>query len=179
MGAGDVSNRTEPPRDEADADLERWMKVALEEARRAAEEGEVPIGAVAVLAGETLARSHNRSVQLSDPTAHAEILALREAGRALGNYRLGGVHLYVTVEPCAMCAGALIWSRVERLVYGAPDEKAGAVVSTADLLRPGRFNHTVAVRAGVLERECREVIQDFFRARRVRAVPGGDSAGEA
>ncbi len=155
------SNRPAPP----PAD-QQWMRAALEEAALAAREHEVPVGAVAVLEGELLARDHNRSIQLSDPTAHAEMLVLREAGRVLDNYRLGGVELYVTIEPCAMCAGALIWARVARLVYGAADEKAGAVHSRATLLEAGRFNHRVEVVAGVAEPECRELMRDFFRSRR-------------
>lgn len=143
-----------------------WMRLALEEAAQAAREGEVPVGAIAVLDNEPVARDHNRSLQLCDPTAHAEILALREAGRALDNYRLTGVELYVTIEPCAMCAGALIWARLERLVYGARDEKAGAVCSRSKLLQPGRFNHDVQVTGGVLETRCRQIIQEFFRAKR-------------
>jgi tRNA(adenine34) deaminase len=145
---------------------EEWMAIALEEARLARTEGEVPIGAVAVLQGQLLARDHNRSIQLCDPSAHAEILVVRTAGSRLSNYRLGGVELYVTLEPCAMCAGALIWGRVARLVYGATDEKAGAVVSRTRLLNPGLFNHTVEVTAGVRAEECRRILRDFFEARR-------------
>ncbi len=145
---------------------ESWMKVALEEAHCAREEGEVPIGAVAVLEGRLLARDHNRSIQSCDPTAHAEMLVLRAAGAGLSNYRLAGLELYVTLEPCAMCAGALIWGRVSRLVYGAPDAKAGAVVSRVDLLQPGLFNHSVSITAGVLEPECRRILQEFFAERR-------------
>ena len=145
---------------------ENWMLLALEEARQAAAEGEVPIGAVAALDDIVLARGHNCNIQLKDPTAHAEILVLREAGRRLGNYRLPGVELYVTVEPCSMCAGALVWARVSRLVFGSRDEKAGAVVSQFGLLAPGRLNHTVAVTEGVFADECRGLLQDFFKARR-------------
>ena len=115
------------------------MEVALQEARQAASEGEVPIGAVVVREQEILCRDHNRSIQLSDPTAHAEILVLREAGRRLANYRLSGIDLYVTLEPCAMCAGALIWARVDRLVFGARDEKSGAIFSRAQPTGPGAF----------------------------------------
>lgn len=153
---------------------EKWMALALEEARLAAAEGEVPIGAVAVVDGDLLARDHNRNIQLQDPTAHAEILVLRAAGRRLGNYRLPGVELYVTVEPCGMCAGALVWARVSRLVFGLRDEKAGAVVSKFELLAPGLLNHTVAVTEGVRCSECREVLQEFFRSRRGRTPPGAD-----
>ena len=145
---------------------EDWMAIALEEAELARTEGEVPIGAVAVFEGRLLARDHNRSIQLCDPSAHAEIQVLRTAGSRLSNYRLAGVELYVTLEPCAMCAGALIWSRVSRLIYGASDEKAGAVASRAELLKPGLFNHTVAVTAGVCVEECRRLLQEFFAERR-------------
>lgn len=144
----------------------KWMLLALEEARLAAGEGEVPIGAVAVLNDDALARDHNRTIQLNDPTAHAEILVLREAGRWLANYRLPGIEVYVTVEPCGMCAGALVWARVSRLVFGCRDEKAGAVVSKFELLAAGRLNHTVAVTEGVCAEDCRRLLQDFFQARR-------------
>ncbi len=142
------------------------MEVALQEARQAASEGEVPIGAVVVREQEILCRDHNRSIQLSDPTAHAEILVLREAGRRLANYRLSGIDLYVTLEPCAMCAGALIWARVDRLVFGARDEKSGAIFSRASLLDPGRFNHSVDVTEGVLEGQSKQMLQEFFSSRR-------------
>lgn len=142
------------------------MDLALEEARQAARQGEVPIGAVAVHRGQLVGRGYNRSISLSDATAHAEVLALRGAGRTLGNYRLNGVHLYVTLEPCAMCAGALVWSRVERLVFGASDEKAGAAGSRIDVLQPGLFNHTVQVQGGVRAEESRRLLQDFFALRR-------------
>ncbi len=142
---------------------EQWMELALEQAVRAAQQDEVPVGAVAVLEGEVLARDHNRTIELGDPTAHAEMLVLREAARKLKNYRLLGVELFTTLEPCAMCAGALIWARVSRLVFAALDEKAGAVQSRAHLLEPGLFNHTVAVRHGVLARQSGALLQDFFR----------------
>ena len=146
--------------------VETWMEVALQEAQQAASEGEVPIGAVAVRKQEILCRDHNRSIQLSDPTAHAEVLVLREAGRRLANYRLSEVDLYVTVEPCAMCAGALIWARVNRLVFGVRDEKSGAVCSRASLLDPGRFNHRVEVLEGVLQERSKQMLQQFFSSRR-------------
>ncbi len=145
-----------------------WMAIALEEAERAREEGEVPVGAVAVLEGRLVARDHNRSIQLSDPSAHAEMLVLREAGARLSNYRLSGLELYATLEPCAMCAGAMIWGRVARLIYGTADEKAGAVASRARLLEPGLFNHTVAVTPGVGGEACRRVLREFFADRRRR-----------
>jgi tRNA(adenine34) deaminase len=146
--------------------MERWMKLALEEAHKAAQEQEVPVGAVAVLDGELVAQEHNRSIQLHDPTGHAEILVLREAGQKLSNYRLKNLEIYVTLEPCAMCAGALLWARIQRLVFGARDEKAGAVFSKASLLSEGRFNHTVQVVEGILAQPSRELLQEFFAARR-------------
>ncbi len=142
------------------------MKLALEEAHKAAQEQEVPVGAVAVLDSELVAQEHNRSIQLHDPTGHAEILVLREAGQKLSNYRLKNLEIYVTLEPCAMCAGALLWARIQRLVFGARDEKAGAVFSKASLLSEGRFNHTVQVVEGILAQPSRELLQEFFAARR-------------
>lgn len=148
--------------------MQQWMRLALEEARQAAHEGEVPVGAVGVLRGKLLAREHNRSLQLHDPTAHAEILLLRQLGRHLRNYRLAGVEIFVTLEPCAMCAGALIWARVKSLVFGARDEKAGAVGSRVSLLSPGRFNHELEIVEGILAEPCGQVLSDFFSERRVR-----------
>ena len=142
------------------------MQLALEEAHKAAQEEEVPVGAVAVLEGELVAREHNRSIQLHDPTGHAEILVLREAGQKLSNYRLKNLEIYVTLEPCAMCAGALLWARIQQLVFGARDEKAGAVFSKASLLSEGRFNHTVQVVEGILAQPSREILQEFFAGRR-------------
>ena len=149
--------------------MERWMTLALEEAHKATQEQEVPVGAVAVLEGELVAREHNRSIQLHDPTGHAEILVLREAGQKLSNYRLKNLEIYVTLEPCAMCAGALLWARIQQLVFGARDEKAGAVFSKASLLSEGRFNHTVQVVEGILAQPSRELLQEFFADR--RSVP--------
>ena len=143
------------------------MKLALEEAHKAAQEQEVPVGAVAVLDGELVAQEHNRSIQLHDPTGHAEILVLRKAGQKLSNYRLKNLEIYVTLEPCAMCAGALLWARIQQLVFGARDEKAGAVFSKASLLSEGRFNHTVQVVEGILAQPSRELLQEFFARRRV------------
>ena len=160
--------------------VDRWMEVALEEARQAAREGEVPVGAVLVRHGELLARDHNRSIQRSDPTAHAEILVLRRAGELLSNYRLTGSDLYVTLEPCAMCAGALVWARVKRLYYAAPDLKAGAVSSRVGLLKPGLFNHSPEVVPGVREAEARRLLQDFFsRLRTNRRAGEGISSPRA
>ena len=145
------------------------MQLALEEARKAAQEEEVPVGAVAVLKGKLVAREHNRSIQLHDPTGHAEILVLRQAGQKLSNYRLKNLEIYVTLEPCAMCAGALLWARIQQLVFGARDEKAGAVFSKASLLSEGRFNHTVQVVEGILAQPSRELLHEFFADR--RSVP--------
>jgi len=142
------------------------MKLALEEARRALADGEVPVGAVLVAEGEVIASAHNLPISLSDPTAHAEILALREAALRKQNYRLPNSMLYVTVEPCPMCAGAMIQARVGRLIFGTADPKAGACGSVyAVLPGPGKQSGVTVV-SGVLEGECREIIQGFFRAKR-------------
>src|SRR5438105_10959727 len=140
---------------------EEMMREALAEARAAASDGEVPVGAVVVLNGEVIARGRNRSIGDRDPTAHAELLALRAAGAVVGNYRLVGATVYATVEPCAMCAGALVWARVARLVYGAPDQRAGAVHSIFEICTSNLLNHRLEVRSGLLEEECRELIQGF------------------
>lgn len=148
-----------------DSDVQ-FMRVALEEARRAEAEEEVPVGAVVALGREILARAGNRSLKHSDPTAHAEILALRQAAQRLKNYRLSGCTLYVTVEPCAMCAGAAVLARVERLVYGCDDPKSGAVRSLFRLADDRRLNHTVQIEKGVLGEECATCVQNFFQKRR-------------
>ena len=154
----------------ADADA-HWMRHALELARCAAEEGEVPVGAVLVREGEILGEGWNRPIIRHDPSAHAEIQALRDAGRRVGNYRLPGSILYVTLEPCVMCAGAIVHARVAQVVYGAPDPKAGACGSVFNLLpSDGRFNHRTEVRGGLLAEDCGEVLRAFFRARRIRPV---------
>lgn len=145
-----------------------FMKVALEEARMALEHGDVPIGAVAVRDGEVIARAHNKREIKGDPTAHAELLALRQASRRLGRWRLHDVTLYVTIEPCAMCAGAMVWARLERLVYGSPDPKAGAVYSLYNIVQDPRLNHQCEVTSGILEEECSDLLQTFFRGRRGR-----------
>lgn len=143
------------------------MRRALALAERAAEMGEVPVGALLVRAGEVVGEGFNRPIADQDPSAHAEIQALRDAGRRLGNYRLPGTTLYVTLEPCVMCAGAIIHARVEWVVYGAPDPRAGACGSVFDLLpSDARFNHRTQCRGGVLEQACGERLRDFFRARR-------------
>jgi tRNA(adenine34) deaminase len=142
------------------------MQAALAEARLAAEAGEVPIGAVIVHKGEILARGQNRTLRDVDPTAHAEIMALREAATAVGNYRLNGCTLYVTLEPCAMCAGAMIHARLDRLVFAAPDPKTGAAGSVLDVLNHPRLNHQMQVDQGICENEAAELLRSFFRARR-------------
>jgi tRNA(adenine34) deaminase len=149
-----------------DTDDARCMALALEEARRAESEGEVPIGALVVVGGQVIGRGRNRVIAASDPTAHAEILALREAASALQNYRLTGATLYVTLEPCAMCCGAAVNARVARVVYGAPDPKAGAVQSLYRLLEDRRLNHRAIVTAGVLQQECGAILSEFFQKRR-------------
>ena len=144
-----------------------YMGLALEAAREGLAAGEVPVGAVLVgEGGEILARTFNRPIGLSDPTAHAEILALRAGARLSGNYRLLGSNLYVTMEPCIMCLGAMLHARLRRLVFGAPDPKAGACVSLYRLPEDTRFNHRLEVSSGVREVECRELVQEFFKARR-------------
>ena len=144
------------------------MDEALREAVSAGERGEVPVGAVVVLDGRVLGRAGNASIAHHDPTAHAEVLALRAAAAVARNYRLPGATLYVTVEPCLMCIGAIIHARVARLVFGCHDPKAGAVGSQFDLAADPRLNHAVAVTAGVSEDECRGLLQSFFQARRTR-----------
>jgi tRNA(adenine34) deaminase len=144
----------------------RFMRAALEEARAAAERGEVPVGAVVVIDDEIIARAGNRTISDCDPTAHAEVIALREASKRIGNYRLSGATLYVTIEPCAMCAGAMIQARIARLVYGAPDAKGGAVHSCFAVLDHPQLNHRVTVTAGVLAEDAAAALKDFFAARR-------------
>jgi tRNA(adenine34) deaminase len=145
---------------------EKWMQRALDEAKAAGVAGEVPVGAVIVKQGELVAIGQNRNVRDHDPSAHAEIVALRSAGARLGNHRLEACEMYVTIEPCAMCAGALVHARVKRLVYGAKDTKAGAVESVLSVLNHPRLNHQMQVSGGVLEEECSEMLREFFRAKR-------------
>ncbi len=145
---------------------ELLMEEALRAAQRALEAGEVPVGAIVACEGRIIARGWNRNLAEHDPTAHAEIVALREAGAALGNHRLPECDLFVTIEPCAMCAGAMIHARIRRLIYGADDAKAGAVRSVAQLLNHPQLNHRVEVSEGVLAGRCAEILQDFFRSRR-------------
>jgi len=142
------------------------MRLALEEARAAAAGGDVPVGAVVARGDEVLARAGNAREREQDPTAHAEILALRQAARAVGSWHLEGCALYVTLEPCAMCAGALVLARIDRLVLGAADPKAGFAGSLGDIVRDGRLNHEVEVTVGVLAEECGEVLRAFFAERR-------------
>ena len=144
----------------------RWLAAALVAARQAGDAGEVPVGAVVVRGGAEVARAGNRTVRDADATAHAETLALREASRALGRWRLDDCTLYVTLEPCAMCAGALVLARVARVVFGAWDPKAGMAGSVGDILRHPRLNHRPEVRGGVMEAECGDLLREFFRARR-------------
>lgn len=145
---------------------ELLMQAALEEARAAAAAGEVPIGAVAAIGGEIVARGQNRVLRNIDPTAHAEIVAMRSAALAIGNYRLLDCVLYVTLEPCAMCAGAMIHARLAKLVYGAADPKAGAAGSVLEVLNHPKLNHPVARTSGVLAEDCGELLRSFFRERR-------------
>ncbi|MGA3106644.1 MAG: tRNA adenosine(34) deaminase TadA [Terriglobales bacterium] len=149
---------------------ELWMEEALRCAQRALESGEVPVGAVVVCAGRIVGRGWNRNLTDCDPTAHAEIVALREAGRNLGNHRLGDCELFATIEPCAMCAGAAIHSRVARLVYGAEDPKAGAVHSMLQVINHPGLNHRMEVRSGVLAGRSAEMLQEFFRKRRASEI---------
>ena len=142
------------------------MAAALEQARLGLAAGEVPIGAVAVVGGEIVARAFNQPIGSSDPTAHAEVLVLRAAAQQAGNYRLGDASVYVTVEPCLMCVGALVHARVREVVYGAAEPKSGALVSTIRAHEAPGLNHRFAVTGGILEVECRDLIQQFFRAKR-------------
>jgi len=161
-----------PPAPEEDI---RHMRTALAQALRARELGEVPVGAVIMLDGEIVGAGFNQPISAQDPTAHAEIMALRDAGRRLGNYRLPGATLYVTLEPCAMCCGAMLHARLARLVFGARDPKTGAAGSVIDLFAEARLNHHASVRGGVLAEECGALLSDFFAARRGKAK-GGEAA---
>jgi tRNA(adenine34) deaminase len=162
--------KTKGPRSKTASDKSRpdeiWMEEALRCAQRALEAGEVPVGAVVVCDGQIVGRGWNRNISDSDPTAHAEILALREAGTAVGNHRLEDCELFVTIEPCAMCAGALVHARIQRLVYGADDPKAGAVQSVMQVVNHPQLNHKIEVRRGVLAGRSAEMLQSFFKSRR-------------
>lgn len=167
-----MSAATEPPnspRTEQDARDEHWMRHALLLARRAELAGEVPVGAVVVQSDRILGEGWNRPIGDHDPSAHAEMIALRAAAQRLGNYRLPDTTLYVTLEPCVMCAGAIVHARVARLVFGASDPKAGAVQSVYDVIGEPRLNHRVAWTGGVMEAACSEMLRAFFRARRAQA----------
>ena len=165
------------PASGADPADEAWMRVALVRARACLEWGDVPIGAVVVRAGQAIGAAGNQRERLGDPTAHAEVLAIREAAASLGQWRLENCTLFVTLEPCAMCAGAIVLARMPRVVFGAPDPKAGFGGSLGDLLRDSRLNHRAAVTGGVLAEECGDVLRTFFRGRRAggAAAPAGDA----
>jgi len=145
---------------------EKYMKMALEEAEKAGERGEVPVGAILLKGDQVLVRDHNRCIELSDPTAHAEILVLRRGGEILRNYRLNGTVLYVTAEPCPMCVSAMVHGRISRLVFGSFEPKFGAVESKFRLLNDQGLNHKVKVDQGILEKECGEILKIFFEERR-------------
>ena len=145
------------------------MQLALEEAESAARDGEVPVGAVLTMDREIIAKDHNRSLSLADPTAHAEMQVLREAGKKMGNYRLPNMTLYVTLEPCLMCAGAILQARLARLVFGAADPKAGAVASLFQVLHDKRLNHMVATESGIYHEACGNLLSRFFQKKRVIA----------
>ncbi len=143
------------------------MNIALEEARSALDEGEVPVGAIVVRGDEVIARAHNGTLTMNDPSAHAEMVAIRRAAGYIGNYRLGDTTLYVTLEPCVMCAGAIIHARMDRLVFGAYDPKGGGVASLYTILSDERLNHSVDVTGGVLRDVCSEILSGFFRQKRL------------
>ena len=143
-----------------------WMSNAVELAKQAGELGEVPVGAVLILDDKMIGKGRNQSIELNDPSAHAEIQALREGASKIGNYRLIGSKIYVTIEPCTMCLGAMVHARIEKLVFGAKEPKSGAVTSANDISRPNSFNHTFKVIDGILKDECSQLMTNFFRARR-------------
>ena len=145
---------------------ERWMQEELEEARRAEAQGEIPVGAIVLINEKVVGRGHNHSIRSHDPTAHAEVLALRHAAHSMRNYRLPGSILVVTVEPCMMCVGAMIHARVDELIFGAADQKAGAVQSVFQMANVPQLNHQIAVTPGVLAKECGGLLRAFFESRR-------------
>ena len=145
---------------------QRFMKLAIDQAFIAADNGDVPVGAVIVFENIVIAKAHNQRQLLNDPTAHAEIIALTQAAEAVGNWRLNGCTIYVTLEPCPMCAGALVMARIDRLVFGCEDPKAGACGSLYNIVQDQRLNHNVDITSGVLETECGQVLSDFFKVRR-------------
>jgi tRNA(adenine34) deaminase len=153
-----------------------WMELALGQARLAAAAGEVPVGALIIKEGRIVGQGHNRNLLENDPTAHAEIVALRQAAAHLGNHRLGGCTIYATIEPCSMCAGALIHARVSRLVYGAPDPKAGAAGSVLQVLNHPSLNHQMEITSGILAGQCSAILQEFFRRKRQQADRREDSS---
>ena len=146
---------------------EKYMKMALKEAEQAGREGEVPVGAILVKGEQILSKNHNRCIELNDPTAHAEILVLRKAGKVLGNYRLNDTVMYVTAEPCPMCVSAMAHARISRLVFGTTEPKFGAIESKFRLLENNGFNHGIEVARGILEEQCAEVLKFFFKEKRV------------
>ena len=150
---------------------EMWMREALAEAQKAEAEGEVPVGAILLLNERVIGRGHNSPIRMHDPTAHAEILALRQGAHNCVNYRLPGSILVVTVEPCVMCLGAMIHARVEEIIYGAADPKTGAVKSCFQLADTSQLNHTIRVTSGVLENECGSLLKSFFASRRQKSAP--------
>jgi tRNA(adenine34) deaminase len=167
MVAREIMARTRRnlPKEQRSSD-ELWMEEALRCAQRALEAGEVPVGAIVICEGKIVGRGWNRNISQSDPTAHAEIVALREAGSSMGNHRLGDCELFATIEPCAMCSGAVVHARIKRLVYGADDPKAGAIRSVMKVLNHPALNHRIDVRSGVLAGKSSEILQEFFRKRR-------------
>ena len=146
-----------------------FMRIALEEAREAYRLGEVPVGAILVLDGRILAQAHNSPITRNDPSAHAEMLVLRQAGEKIGNYRLTGAELFITLEPCVMCAGAIVQARLARVIFGARDPKYGAVGSLYNILADERLNHQVEITEGILREECGEVLSRFFQQKRIKA----------
>ncbi len=155
-----MENSARPSNDDA------WMQLALVQARQAAEAGEVPVGALVVKDGEIVGQGNNRNLRDNDPTAHAEIVALRQAAARLGNHRLAGCVIFATIEPCAMCAGAMIHARLDRLVYGASDPKAGAAGSLLQVLNHPGLNHRMEITPGVLAGKCSEILREFFQTKR-------------
>ena len=145
---------------------EKWMQIAIEEAKLAMDENEVPVGCVLVQNEKIIAQAHNQPIKNNDPTAHAEIQALRKAGKQQTNYRLGGCTLYATLEPCAMCFGAMIHARIERIVFGALDPKTGVCGSCIDLNKESFFNHKISITGGVLDKECSDLLRLFFKSKR-------------
>ena len=145
---------------------EKWMQIAIREANLAKNKGEVPVGAIIIQNNRIIAKAHNSPISKNDPTAHAEVLVIRNASKKLQNYRLPGTTLYVTLEPCAMCLGAVIHARINRIVFGTSDPKSGVCSSTANLTSEAFFNHKIIVNGGILEQDCKKILQSFFKLRR-------------